>query len=80
MIIRKVDELGRIVIPKEMRDELKINIRDKVEIENEGSEIILRKHEEKCIFCNKKTTETFKNKKVCKDCLEEIKECLKIGW
>ena len=73
MIIRKIDELGRIVVPKEMRDELEINIRDKVEIEMQGQEIIIRKHEDKCVFCENKASKIFKEKKICKKCWEELR-------
>lgn len=74
MIIRKLDELGRIVIPKEMRKDLGLNEHDPVEIEVEGRQIIIHKHEGRCAFCgsDKKLIE-FKDKKVCKKCLEEIK-------
>ena len=74
MIIRKLDELGRIVIPKEMRKDLGLNEHDPVEIEVEGRQIIIHKHEGRCDFCgsDKKLTD-FKDKKICKKCLEEIK-------
>lgn len=74
MIIRKLDELGRIVIPKEMRKELELEQNTPVEIELNGRELIVRKHAQKCTFCGKDATETFKNKRICKKCLEEIKE------
>lgn len=74
MITRKVDELGRIVVPMEVRRELGIELKTPIEISVEGSNIILRKNEGKCIICgsDKKLTD-FKDKKVCKKCLEEIK-------
>ena len=49
-IIRRVDELGRIVIPKEMRKELGIDQKDPIEISIEGSNIVLRKYENKCVL------------------------------
>ena len=50
-IIRKVDELGRIVLPIELRNALNIAQKDPLEIFVEGSSIILKKHEDNCIFC-----------------------------
>ena len=50
-IVRKIDELGRLVVPKEMRKALDINCNDPVEITNEGDRIIIRKHLPRCIFC-----------------------------
>ena len=73
-IIRKIDELGRIVIPKEMRRVLDIQNGDPVEIELAGDNIILSKHAPSCIWCGKDSGVTeFKGKKICYDCLEEIK-------
>lgn len=73
-IVRRVDELGRIVIPKEMRKVLEIEQRDYIEISIEGSNIILNKYENRCAFCGKIRPEhTFKQKKICKNCLEELK-------
>ena len=53
-IIRKVDELGRVVIPKEIRDMFNIIKKDLMEIFIDGDNIILRKYEESCIFCGNK--------------------------
>ena len=50
-VIRKIDELGRIVIPKEVRKKLGINIKDPMEIYADLNSITLRKVEDKCIFC-----------------------------
>ena len=53
-IVRKVDELGRIVIPMELRNKLKIGEKDPIEIYVDGNSVILKKLEESCIFCNSK--------------------------
>ena len=50
-IIRKVDELGRIVIPKEIRDKNEIDVGDPIEIFVEGSSIILKKYKPNCVLC-----------------------------
>lgn len=74
-IVRKIDELGRIVIPIEMRETLDINAKDPVEIRMEGSEVIISKHENRCVFCgNLKPTIRFNGKLMCNKCLKEINE------
>ncbi|OQB16109.1 MAG: Transition state regulatory protein AbrB [Firmicutes bacterium ADurb.Bin193] len=72
-IVRKVDELGRIVLPIELRRTLGIDIKDSLEIAVNGQQIILQKYEPACIFCgNAKDVMTFKEKKVCPKCVAEI--------
>ena len=73
-IVRKVDELGRIVLPIEMRRTLDIAEKDSLEIYVEGSSVILKKYKPSCIFCDtaKDVTE-FKGKNVCPKCLKELK-------
>ena len=72
-IVRKVDELGRIVLPIEMRRTLDIAERDALEIYVEGSSVILKKYKPSCIFCDatREITE-FKGKNVCPKCLQEL--------
>lgn len=73
-IVRKVDELGRIVIPKELRKMFNIKEKDALEIYVEEDRIVLRKHENSCVFC--KATENlkeYKDKFVCPQCIKEIK-------
>lgn len=72
-IIRKVDELGRVVLPIEMRRILGIEERDAVEICMEDEHIIVRKYENSCIFCgNEENLQEFKGKNVCDDCRKEL--------
>lgn len=72
-IIRRVDELGRIVIPIELRNSLKIAIKDPVEIYSDGNTIVLKRYEDSCIFCgNSKDLVPFKDKLICKKCSENI--------
>lgn len=73
-MVRALDDLGRIVLPIEMRRTLNIAERDPLEIFVEGNTIILKKHETACIFCgaNKNLT-TYKDKAICAACLEELK-------
>jgi transcriptional pleiotropic regulator of transition state genes len=73
-IVRKVDELGRIVIPKELREVLDIDIRDPLEFFTEDTSIILKKYHPGCVFCgNIDKVTRFKENNICTDCLEEMK-------
>lgn len=74
-IIRKVDELGRIVIPMELRNKLKIQEKDPIEIYVDGSSVVLKKVEEACIFCGgKKDLLKYKNRTICNKCINSIKD------
>ena len=73
-IVRKLDELGRITLPIELRRTLNIDIKDPLEIFVEGEAIILKKYEPSCIFCgNAKDVVNYKEKNICKSCLKELK-------
>lgn len=72
-VVRKVDELGRIVVPIEIRNKLNISEKDPVEIFVEGKNIVLKKFEPNCIFCgNTKNLTSFKDKLVCNKCVKKI--------
>ncbi len=72
-ILRKVDELGRIVLPIELRRTLDIGEKDVLEIYVDGSLIILKKYEPCCIFCgNDRNVTDFKGKNICPSCMKEI--------
>ena len=72
-IIRKIDELGRIVLPIELRRTLDIGEKDALEIYTDEDTIILKKYQPACIFCGRqKGVTTFKGKNVCPDCIKEI--------
>ena len=72
-IVRKVDELGRIVLPIEMRRTLDIAERDSLEIYVEGDSIILKKYQPACIFCdNAKDLILYKGKNICPDCIRSM--------
>lgn len=72
-IVRKVDELGRIVLPIELRRTLDIAERDALEIYVDGTSIILKKHESACVFCgSSKNVSTFRDKNICAACLQEL--------
>ena len=72
-IVRRVDELGRVVIPIEIRNKFGIAEKDPIEIYVDGSSIVLKKYEESCIFCgNTKDLSEFKGKLICNKCAENI--------
>jgi AbrB family transcriptional regulator, transcriptional pleiotropic regulator of transition state genes len=72
-IVRKVDELGRIVIPMELRRRMGIDVKDRIEIYVEGEHIVLNKYEPTCVFCgNHEDVRDYKGKTICKMCLTEI--------
>ncbi len=72
-VVRRVDELGRIVIPIELRNKLGIAEKDPLEIYVEGSNIVLKKFETNCIFCgNSKKLSEYQGKLVCSKCLKKL--------
>ncbi len=74
-VVRKLDELGRIVIPIELRRTMDIAIKDTLEIFVDGDQIILKKYHPACIFCNDaRDVILYKGKLVCKACLEDLKK------
>jgi len=74
-IVRRVDELGRIVLPIELRRTLDIAEKDALEIYVDGNTIILKKYEPSCIFCGNSTDVfTFKGRNICPKCMSELKD------
>lgn len=74
-IVRKVDELGRVVIPIEIRNKFDIKEKDPIEIYVEGSNIILKKYEPNCVFCgNSKNLVEYNGKLICNKCSKKIGE------
>ena len=76
-VVRKVDELGRIVLPKELRTILNINEKDSIEIFTDDDKIILQKYQPACTFCNNVNNIIyFSGKRVCAACVEKLKQQL----
>lgn len=72
-IVRRMDELGRVVIPIEIRNQFNIAEKDPMEIYVDGSTIILKKFEPNCIFCgNTKNLLEYKDKLICEKCSKKI--------
>ena len=76
-VVRKIDELGRIVLPIEIRKTLDIQQKDALELFIDEDKIILQKYQPCCIFCENADNVVFFNKKrICESCLEKIKGTL----
>ena len=73
-IVRKVDELGRVVLPIELRRNLNIDIKDPLEIFVDGDSIILKPYRPCCVFCAEgDQVVSYMGKNVCKNCIEQLK-------
>jgi len=73
-IVRRIDELGRIVLPAEMRRIFNINEKDSVEIFTKDDMIVLKKYDVSCIFCGSPNDlKQYKEKSVCPKCWKDIK-------
>ncbi len=72
-IVRKLDDLGRIVLPVELRRTLQIGEKDPVEIFVESDMVILKKYQPSCVFCgDAKDVISFKGRNICPNCLHEL--------
>ena len=72
-IVRKIDDLGRVVIPKELRTTLGVAVKDAMEIYVDGEKIILKKYAPACMFCdNANDIVTYMGKNICKECLAKL--------
>ena len=74
-IVRNIDELGRVVVPKEIRKKLGISNTDPVEIYIEGDKVILTKYLPVCHFCGSETMlRVFRGKNICEECVKALGE------
>jgi transcriptional pleiotropic regulator of transition state genes len=74
-IVRKVDELGRVVLPMELRRTMDIAVKDPLEIYVDENRIILKKYAPQCIFCGEAgDVQDFKGKNICRSCMAELKD------
>ena len=72
-IVRKVDELGRIVLPIELRRTLGIEEKDRIEIFVDGDSVILRKYQPGCLLCgNANDLILYKGKTICQECVRSM--------
>ncbi|HPQ48107.1 MAG TPA: AbrB/MazE/SpoVT family DNA-binding domain-containing protein [Clostridia bacterium] len=71
--VRRLDPLGRIVLPKTFRDNLDIAIKDDIEIFMDGTSIVVTKHEPRCVFCGEtEGIRSFKDQMVCRECHDDL--------
>lgn len=76
-IIRKLDELGRVVLPIEIRRSFDLKEKDAVEIYVQDDSIILRKYEPNCLFCGEmRNLSRYKGKLVCRKCIETMHDMI----
>ena len=74
-IVRRVDELGRIVIPIELRRTLGVEIKDALEIYVDGEQVILKKYQPSCVFCSEaRDVVNYKGKNICSCCIEGLRK------
>lgn len=74
-IVRRIDDLGRIVLPAELRRTLGMEERETLEIFVEGNAIVLRKYRPSCLFCDSmRDVSSFKGKNICSRCLRQLRE------
>lgn len=72
-VVRQIDDLGRIVIPAEVRKTLNWEVRDPLEIYTSGDSVILKKYQPGCIFCGSlEELEDFRERKICKACCKQM--------
>lgn len=78
-VVRKIDELGRIVLPSEIRRVFAIHEGDELEISVNGEQVILEKRKDLCVFCGAENpTIDFKSRRVCETCAQEVGQQLRI--
>ena len=74
-IVRKVDELGRIVLPIELRRTLDIAVRDELEIYLDDDKVVLKKYEPSCIFCaSPRSLVSYRGRNVCMECIRNMND------
>jgi transcriptional pleiotropic regulator of transition state genes len=72
-VVRKIDELGRIVLPSELRRVFGIREGEELEISVEGERVILQKRGDLCIFCGADDPAIeYRNRRVCRSCADEL--------
>ena len=71
--ICKIDKLGRVLIPKNLRSRFDLQIDDPIEVFTDGDSIVLKKYRKRCAFCgSEENVRVFKEKYICDTCAKEI--------
>lgn len=74
-VVRKVDQLGRIVLPKSLRKRYQMNEGDPVEILVQGDHIILERYKPRCVFCaSNEMVSDFRDRHICSSCRDEMNQ------
>lgn len=72
-VVRKIDELGRIVLPSELRKVFGIHEGDELEISVEEDRVILQKRQDVCVFCSAESPKVqYRDRRVCDNCAQEL--------
>lgn len=78
-VVRKVDQLGRIVLPKSLRKRYRMNVGDPVEILIQGEHILLERYRPKCLFCNStEQVSEYREKYLCRSCMGEMAQFIQL--
>lgn len=78
-VVRKIDELGRIVLPSEIRRVFAIHEGDELEISVNGEQVILQKRKDLCVFCGAENPAIeFKSRRVCETCAQDVGQQLRL--
>ena len=73
-VVRQLDNLGRVVLPIELRRTMGIGVKDLLEVFVDGEDIILRKYQPVCLFCGSQEDVTeYRGKNICRACLEQLR-------
>lgn len=76
-IVRKMDTLGRVVIPIELRRTMNIDVKDGIEIFVDDDQIVLRKYTPACFFCDSASDlYEYNGRMICGECIKKLKEAL----
>ena len=74
-IVRRIDDLGRVVLPVELRRALNREVRDLVEFVNDGAAVVLRRYDAACLFCGApRDLLSYRGKQICRSCLRQLRE------
>ncbi len=74
-IVRDIDKVGRIVIPKEIRNSFKIDEGDPLEIFVDGDKIVLAKYTPSCMFCgSSEKLADYEGHRICRKCLDALRK------
>ena len=72
-VVRQLDNLGRVVLPIELRRTMDISVKDPLEVFVEGEDIILRKYQPGCVFCGEAADlVAYKDKRICRKCIQKL--------